>query len=141
MDEIFIHLPKHLIRYETGQAIDSLAQRFSLPYEPSMQDWPIEVADKQRLDEFLSAYSECNDDECFVLMIILLECIDSFGEQYYKHPSWSVIYDLLDTHITRHIYTVWYWSCTDYEDEELEDAFYITSDMRALLKKHAYLLR
>ncbi|EGO8188306.1 hypothetical protein E6X08_02725 [Escherichia fergusonii] len=141
MDEIFIHLPKHLIRYETGQAIDSLAQRFSLPYEPSMQDWPIEVADKQLLDEFLSAYSECNDDECFVLMIILLECIDSFGEQYYKHPSWSVIYDLLDTHITRHIYTVWYWSCTDYEDEELEDAFYITSDMRALLKKHAYLLR
>lgn len=100
MDEIFIHLPKHLIRYETGQAIDSLAQRFSLPNEPSMQDWPIEVADKQRLDEFLSAYSECNDDECFVLMIILLECIDSFGEQYYKHPSWSVIYDLLDTHIT-----------------------------------------
>jgi len=74
-------------------------------------------------------------------MIIILKCIDSFGEQYYNHPTWSVIYDLLDTHITRHIYTVWYWSCTDYEDEELEDAFYITSDMRALLKKHAYLLR
>lgn len=141
MDKIFIHLPKHLIRYETGQAIDSLAQRFNLPNESCMQDWPIEVADNRRLDEFLSAYSECNDDECFVLMIILLECIDNFGEQYHKHPSWPVIYDLLDKHITRHIYTVWYWSCTDCKDEELEDAFYITSDMRALLKKHAYLLR
>ncbi len=65
MDKIFIHLPKHLIRYETGGLSIPRLSVSTCP-ESCMQDYcNPEGADNRRLDEFLSAYSECGDDDCF----------------------------------------------------------------------------
>ena len=139
MNTCFINIPQHLVRHWSGSAIASLAYRFSLPNTPFMQDWPWEVADIALLDKFLQAYHECADDECFVLMDILLQCMEELGAEFRQHPSWPRIYNLLDTNITRHIYTVWYWACTDCDDPD--DTFKVACDMRALLTKHAYLFK
>ncbi len=48
-------IPKRLWRFPTLATIDLLAQRFNLPNHPNMQDWEYEVADPDRVDEFLAA--------------------------------------------------------------------------------------
>ncbi|BBB62899.1 hypothetical protein UNDKW_4626 [Undibacterium sp. KW1] len=64
----------HLYRFPTRAAIDALAIRFNLPNTKNMQDWEYEVADANRIDEFLVAYDsgELREDEKFTLMAMLV---------------------------------------------------------------------
>ncbi len=66
---------KYFMLHPKAHAINALAKRFDLPNEPSMQDWEYEVADAQRINEFLIAYTEktTSEDEKFVLMEMLIE--------------------------------------------------------------------
>ena len=72
-------VPEHLWRFPTRTAIASLATRFGLPNTLEMQDWEWEVADYERIDEFLDTYEteDVTEDELFVLMEMLLQ---SFSE-------------------------------------------------------------
>lgn len=65
----------HLYRFPTRAAIDALAIRFNLPNTKNMQDWEYEVADANRVAEFLVAYysGELSEDEKFTLMAMLLQ--------------------------------------------------------------------
>jgi hypothetical protein len=60
-------VPERYWRWPTREASDSLAERFGLPNHPGMQDWEYEVADANRLHEFLPALegSDLTDDERF----------------------------------------------------------------------------
>lgn len=100
-----------------------------------MQDWPWEVADSERIDEFLGAYIRGGlpDDERFVLGEMLLQSFTDLGADALNDPRWDVVLELLDTNIDLHISTVWYWSglVNDSSDE-----WEVSAPLQGLLAKH-----
>lgn len=130
-------VPEHLWRFPTRAAIDALAARFGLRNEPDMQDWEWEVADPNRIEEFLGAYEsgELTEDERFVLMETIIQ---SFEESEYSltgNPLWERILSHLEENIALHIYTVWYWA--DLE-EEFSDNWRVTPSIREILERHRH---
>jgi len=129
-------IPEHLWRYPTKEAIQSLARRLNLPYDSFMQDWQWEVADPNRIDEFLKTYKsgDLTDDERFTLMETILESFESFEGEFLTHPSWNQVLKLLGSNVDLHIYSVWYWS--DLEAESNEDTWRIAPYMRKIFANH-----
>ena len=130
-------VPEHLWRFPTRAAIDSLAKRFGLPNEPGMQDWEYEVADPDRLDEFIDAYDNggLSDDERFTLMETILESFDELlGASGVLDPRWEQNLARLDRNIGLHAHSVWYWSCVGRDDPE--EQFRITTSVRRIFDKH-----
>jgi hypothetical protein len=129
-------VPEHLWRFPTGASVESLAKRFGLPNRPDMQDWPWEVADANRLDEFLTAYETAglSDDERFTLMEILLQSFEDRARFHGFDPRWNRALEALDRNINLHAYSVWYWS--DVENELEQDQWLVTPFLRQVLSKH-----
>src|SRR5258707_689671 len=78
-------------RWTTTAARVSLASRFGLPYDHSMQDWEWEVADASRFGEFLDAYSSgsFDEDERFSLMEMLIQCVEDMDlPSVESTPQW-----------------------------------------------------
>lgn len=100
-----------------------------------MQDWPWEVADADRIAEFLATYADeaLSDKERFTLMEMLIQSAEDLGSARDQHLSWAEIKKLLDTHFALHAASVEYWACLD---SELEDAWEVAGFMRGLLNKH-----
>lgn len=76
-----------------GDAIGSLSVRFGLPFDESMQDWEHEVADANRLAEFLAALegNDLNDDERFTLGEIVMQCFEDLcgeGQDISASSEW-----------------------------------------------------
>jgi hypothetical protein len=105
-------VPEHLWRFPTRAAIDALARRFGLPNTPGMQDWEWEVADPDRIAEFLAAYEsgELSDDERFTLMETLLQSFEDLPEPTASDPRWQRTLQLLAQNVQLHRYSLWYWS-------------------------------
>lgn len=101
-----------------------------------MQDWEWEVADPNRLDDFISAYQsgELDDDELFTLMEMIVQSFDDLGGVLSSDPRWRTASGLLDRNIAIHAHTVWYWSCPDTDDPEEQRA--MTPLIRPILAKH-----
>jgi hypothetical protein len=101
-----------------------------------MQDWPWEVADANRLDEFLTAYETAglSDDERFTLMEILLQSFEDRARFHGFDPRWNRALEALDRNINLHAYSVWYWS--DVENELEQDQWLVTPFLRQVLSKH-----
>ncbi|MBI3728819.1 MAG: hypothetical protein HY254_10875 [Burkholderiales bacterium] len=129
----------HLYRFPTRAAIDALALRFNLPNTKNMQDWEYEVADADRIAEFLAAYDngELSEDEKFTLMATLLQsscdAIDE-DEKFMCSENLKQCLDLLERDIHIHIHLAWYWSSTDTND--MSDAWSITPFIRPILLRH-----
>lgn len=131
-------VPEHLWRFPTRAAIDALAERFTLPNTPDMQDWAWEVADPCRIDEFLAAYqsSELTDDERFTLMEIILQSFADASGSLSDDTRWSLTLSLLDKNVALHIYSIWYWSDLENDLGE-EDQWKVTPFLRKLLDHHS----
>lgn len=125
-------IPEHLWRFPTAEAIDRLARRFGLPNTPDMQDWEWQVADPDRIDEFLAAYEHggLSDDERFTLMEMLLQSFEDLGEALASDPRWPRTLEILDRNLDLHAYTILYWS--DLENENEEDSWRVTPYLRSL---------
>ncbi|HVZ37577.1 MAG TPA: hypothetical protein VG963_34385, partial [Polyangiaceae bacterium] len=56
-----------------------------------MQDWAWEVADPDRIDEFLAAYEagDLSDDERFTLMETMLQSFENLPGPLDSDPRWS----------------------------------------------------
>lgn len=100
------------IRYPTQHAIETLAKRFNLPYDPRMQDWEYEVADSNRINVFLKAYIEeqLTENEKFVLMEILIQSFEDSDLDLAKDINWQCLLGLLEKNIALHATTICYWS-------------------------------
>lgn len=62
------------------EIIEQLSRKLSLPYMGFEQDWDVELADKNRIDEFISYYNE-NDlsaEMKYATMSIVLASYDDF---------------------------------------------------------------
>ncbi len=129
-------VPEHLWRFPTCAAIDALAKRFRLPNSPQMQDWPWEVADAERLDEFLDAYESggLSDDERFTLVEIVLQSFDDLGQRSGLDARWQRALDVLDRDVDLHAYSIWYWS--DLENENGNEKWLVTPSIRRILEIH-----
>ncbi|MFZ6768199.1 hypothetical protein ACO0LM_14145 [Undibacterium sp. Di26W] len=133
----------HLCRFSTKAAIDALAIRFNLPNIRGMQDWAYEVADANRIDEYLAAYDsgELSHDEKFTLMAMLLQSFwDAIDEgKSFLQITWKHFLDLLERDIDIHIYLVWYWSSVDKPEADIENPDYmfsISPFIRPILLRH-----
>jgi hypothetical protein len=129
-------VPEHLWRWPTAAAVDSLARRFGLTNDPMMQDWPWEVADADRIDEFLAVYEsgELSDDARFTLMEIILQSFEDLGRTRDFDARWARTLDLLERSIDLHAHSVWYWSALDTDD--VNEQWLVTPFVRRILKKH-----
>jgi hypothetical protein len=112
------------------------------PFDASEQDWEWEVADAERIDEFLSAYEsgELSDDERFTLMETILQSFEDlklFEGRPDPDPRWQRVLEILDQNIDLHAHSVWYWSALDAEDpDDPELQFWVTPFVRIILAKH-----
>ena len=129
-------IPEHLWRFPTRKAIDSLAKRFKLPNTIEMQDWEWEVADSDRIDEFISAYEsgQLDDDEKFTLMEIIIQSFEELESSLSIEPRWWKILNIIENNIELHIYSVWYWS--DLENDNEDDQWKVNPFIRSILIKY-----
>ena len=104
---------QYQIRYPTQFAIQTLAKRFNLPNSQTMQNWEYEVADSNRINEFLKAYIEesLTEDEKFVLMEILIQSFDDSDRNLAQDIDWQCLLYLLEKNIELHATTICYWAC------------------------------
>jgi hypothetical protein len=132
--------PKHLWRFPTREAIDSLAARFKLPNDPGMQDWEYEVADAKRINEFISAYlsGELTEDEKFTLMATIIQSFADMDQPLANDERWPIVIRQLEANIDLHIYTVWYWSSLSLESEDESDMGWnpVIKSIRNVLDKY-----
>ncbi|NIG56960.1 hypothetical protein [Chitinophaga sp. Cy-1792] len=120
-------------RYPTRAAIDFLAAEFNYRNEPHMQDWEYEVASAEDLDKYFAVYSRVNDDDIrFTLMMMIIEVLGTNDE---TNKDWLRAKQLLIENFSLHEYTVFYWCIFD--NEHIEDCFYITPLMRKLWQEQA----
>jgi hypothetical protein len=128
-------VPEHLWRFPTEQAIASLAARFDLPNESYMQDWEWEVAEPERIDEYITVYNsgELNDDERFTLMEMIVQAFEDIGDSLNNDSRWVDILRLLEQNIELHAYSVWYWS--DLENELGDEIWHVTPFLRKIVDR------
>ncbi len=111
--------PEHLWRHPTAAAIDSLATRFNLPNHEGMQDWEHEVADPNRVVEFIDAYKngELSEDERFTIMETIIQSFEEQERSLDDSKEWKEVLNLIESNVDLHIYTIWYWSLVEEESE------------------------
>lgn len=82
-----------------------------------MQDWPLEIANPSRLDEFVKAYDEdwLDDDDRFAIVKLITASFDEARPEIME-AIWPAIREILERHTTLHGHTIYYWSCWDAED-------------------------
>lgn len=122
-------------RYITVSAIYALAQRFNLPYDPFMQDWEYEVADPNRIDEFIDAYlsNELNEDEKFALMDTILQSFEDSSKTLDSDQQWNIILQLLEDNLDIHATTICYWA---YGNSAYTLCWRITPDLRKIKRRN-----
>ena len=123
-------------RHPTKAAIEKLAATFSLPNTPDMQDWEWEVADPNRIDEFLNEYKSGNltDDEKFTLLEMLLQSFEESELDLNESDNWKELLELIQSNYKVHKHTIWYWSVFDTDIKE--EQWRITLFMRELYAKN-----
>jgi len=139
-NEAAMTMPSHIWRVRTPAAMKALARRFGFPLEDWMQDWEYQVADFERIDEFIAAYGggELSEDEKFVLMETIIESFEDLarrGSDLTGDARWGRILVVLDQNIALHAYTVWYWSCLDAETSD--EPFFVSALIRQVFDTHA----
>lgn len=120
-------------RCVTRAARQRLASLLRLPNTPGMQDWEWEVADPERIEEFLSLYEVggLGEDERFALMEVLIQSFEDSARELTGDPGWERLLALLGRNLDVHRYSVWHWSAV--EAAATEDVWRVSPFLRPLL--------
>lgn len=138
-------VPQRFERYIVPATRARIAALANVPAEAGMQDWPLEVADASRLDEFIALLEKAeNDDDRFALMELVLYSVDD-ATPTKREKVWPVIEALLEEAPMLYARELIYWSCGDEADDgtwKLDDldevgGFKITPLMRTSLVRVA----
>jgi hypothetical protein len=135
-DLLMTDIPEHLLRFPTAAAIEALAKRFGLPNDSGMQDWEWEVADADRIDEFLAAFDagDLSEDERFTLMETLIQSFEDLLTPLEHDPRWSRALAMLESNVALHAHSIWYWSCVGEDDPS--NQWRVTPFLRSILHRH-----
>ncbi|MCR9141059.1 MAG: hypothetical protein NXI24_02220 [bacterium] len=121
------------MRHPTRAAIDRFNSEFRLTEDPHMQDWEIECANPERVEEFTRYYVENNldDDEKFTLMALILGSFEEYCESASPAEGlWRRIKNLLiQDHEIQKTHIV-YYQCRESNDEA--EFFSISKRMREI---------
>jgi hypothetical protein len=116
------------------EAIKRLNSLLDLPYRDGMQDWDVELADSNRIQEFCDVYERENLDlrEKQALMALTIASYNDYLERQGDEMFlWDKIAALLRQDFDLHKSTLLYWLYDD--NEEVTGGFAITPLIRALL--------
>lgn len=113
-----------------NEIIEQLSAKLSLPYMGIEQNWDVELADKNRIDEFISFYNE-NDlsaEMKYAIMSILLASYDDFlnDKELDIDYRWHEIKKILKSEKEVFSDLIVYWAV----DSEIENIFRITPLIR-----------
>jgi hypothetical protein len=108
---------------------------------PGMQDWPLEVADRRRVGDFLRIYesAELDPSEKRALMALIVYSYDEIDEQ--DDRDWPAIRRILVTEAKLHAGLIVYWSCVVLGGHgrwyfEIDDhCFHLTPKLRPVLRE------
>jgi len=114
------------------EIIEQLSIELSLPFVGIEQDWDIEMADSNRISEFLKFY-QCNvlsSEKKLVLMSLIIASYDDFlSENNIKIDSrWNEIKSILEPERIIFAGLIDKWSCINEKDNQ--NVFSITPFMR-----------
>ena len=118
-----------------SSSIDKLTTLLTLKSTGLEQDWDVELADENRIGEFLLAYQgpSLSPDDKFALMALMLASVDRYIELNSKMPEeWDRVADILLRERDLHEKTVAYWRRDD--DDDPEAWFHLTPHIRAVNK-------
>lgn len=118
----------------TKKAITSISQKLSLPFTGIEQDWEVELANAERVSEFVSFYKKeaLSLEEKKALMSLIFASYDDYlnEREIDKDELWLEIALLIksDTDLFKELLS--YWSLD--EETSSENYFKITSLVRAI---------
>jgi hypothetical protein len=108
-DDVDTDVPERYQDWSAHDAASRVAERARVAYEPWMQDWPLEVSDEARLDEFLALYETATDDhERTLLMELIMFSMESAPDAGAAH--WPKVAELLEQSAIIHARVLIYWS-------------------------------
>ncbi|MDR7130073.1 hypothetical protein J2X69_002420 [Algoriphagus sp. 4150] len=114
------------------EIIEQLSKELLLPYTGMEQDWEIEMADSNRIDEFVKFYKEsnlCDDKKNAVMSLILSSYDDLLNENNLEiDDKWNEIKSILKSERIIFVDLVDYWSLNNEVEED--NLFRITPLMR-----------
>ncbi|MHA7831415.1 MAG: hypothetical protein ACX93O_09960 [Flagellimonas sp.] len=114
--------------------MEQLSKELSLPYTGTEQDWDIEMADSNRIDEFIKFYNEsnlCDDKKVAVMALILSSYDDLLNENNLEiDKRWNGIRLILKSEKLIFNDLIEYWSLNDKKD--IIDLFKITPLVRTI---------
>ncbi|UQN10712.1 hypothetical protein [Deinococcus sp. QL22] len=123
-----------MVRHPTPAIEARINGRFNLKHDPSHQDWPLEVSDGKRIEEFLDAYEQelWSDDERYAVMELILY---SYEDHLHSDDQENLMFrDRLRPILLRdfelHHPTIEYWCRFDLSPEEAEIPEYLFTPVR-----------
>jgi hypothetical protein len=127
-------LKKPLERYWTREAIDFVADQFDLQNEPWMQDWAYQVAEANKLDQYLAFFEEMRgyDEVRFVMADIIIQAFEDIGRNLHQDTRWTKFLRELLKNVELHAHQIWYWSSFE---TSLEEAWDVSPDIRLLAER------
>ncbi len=116
-----------------GAARNVLERDLVLGSSDWMQDWPLEVSDARRIDEFLAYYDAATDDDVrFDTMALLLYCFDERAREA-REPRLEAWFDhTLRRDFALHGQLVRYWSWLDRPVLDDENSWAISPQLRRI---------
>ena len=102
-----IDLPEKYFRYSTKKSREELSKKLNIKIEKNQQDWEYEIADFNRIDEFINLYKNgsLSDDEKFYLMETIIQSFEESRESTKNDLKWKKVLNLIEINIDIHIYT------------------------------------
>jgi len=114
--------------------IIALSKKLSLPYTGTEQDWDIEMADSNRINEFIDLYHEYDlaFEERMTLMSLIVASYDDYLNEYDVSVDyrWDRIRAMLSKDKRDFVELIDYWSLDNEHDED--HIFKITPLMRTV---------
>jgi hypothetical protein len=120
-------------QWPNPKELDELNRLFSFNYTGQEQDWEIEFAAPERIEEFLDAYEteSLNDSQKMAVMDLI---IASYDELLNENPGeakyWQRISGHLKSNYSIHKYSIEYWSCLEAVGED--QMFDVTERIRGI---------
>lgn len=116
------------------EIIEQLSKELLLPYSGKEQDWDIEMADSNRINDFLKFYQQNDlsvDEKIAVMSLILASYEDFLNENDLKiDDRWKDVSFILETERVIFVDLINYWSLSNEVEED--NLFRITPLMRKI---------
>jgi hypothetical protein len=107
-------------QWEATEARQWVAEQMGLPYHDDMQDWPWEVADSERIEDYIQLYERAVDAERVVIMEMLLQAATMQPNPEKLNLAWVKIEPLLNQSAHLHASTAQYWCVWGYKEQDLD---------------------